>query len=147
MTPLQPRMLAGRQGDAGLDNGSMLALVAISVGAALGALLRWGLGLALNTLFPALPLGTLAANLIGGYLVGLAVGLFTLHADWPPELRLFVITGFLGGLTTFSTFSAEVVQALQQGRLGWAAATVGVHVAGSVALTFGGLATAMLFRP
>lgn len=124
----------------------MFAVAAISAGAALGALLRWGLGLALNALFPALPLGTLAANMLGGYLVGLAIGVFTLHANWPPELRLFVITGFLGGLTTFSTFSAEVVHALQQGRVGWAAATVGVHVVGSVALTFAGLATATLLK-
>jgi len=124
----------------------MLAVVAISLGAALGALLRWALGLGLNTLFPALPLGTLAANWLGGYLVGLAVGLFTLHADLPPEWRLFVITGFLGGLTTFSTFSVEVVAAMQQGRLGWAAATVALHVVGSVALTFAGLASATAFR-
>jgi CrcB protein len=124
----------------------MLAVVAISLGAALGALLRWGLGLGLNAVFPALPLGTLAANWLGGYLVGLAVGLFSLHTELPPEWRLFVITGFLGGLTTFSTFSAEIVHALQQGRLGWAAATVGLHLAGSVALTFAGLATSMAFR-
>jgi fluoride exporter len=123
----------------------MLAIIAISLGAALGALLRWGLGLGLNALFPALALGTLAANWLGGYLVGLAVGLFTLHTDLPPEWRLFVITGFLGGLTTFSTFSAEVVAALQQGRMGWAAATVGLHVLGSVALTFAGLASSTAF--
>ncbi len=124
----------------------MLAVVAISLGAALGALLRWGLGLGLNAVFPALPLGTLVANLLGGYLVGLAVGLFSLHQELPPEWRLFVITGFLGGLTTFSTFSAEVVHALQQGRMGWAAATIGLHLAGSVALTFAGLASSMAFR-
>jgi fluoride exporter len=122
------------------------AVAAISLGAALGALLRWGLGLGLNAAFPALPLGTLAANLLGGYLVGLAVGLFSLHGELPPEWWLFVITGFLGGLTTFSTFSAEVVHALQQGRLGWAAATVGVHVVGSVVLTFAGIATSTAFR-
>ncbi len=124
----------------------MLAVAAISLGAALGALLRWGLGLGLNALFPALPLGTLAANLLGGYLVGLAVGLFSLHTSLPPEWRLFVITGFLGGLTTFSSFSAEVVDAIQQGRLGWAVATVSVHVLGSVALTFAGLASSGAFR-
>lgn len=124
----------------------MLAVVAVSLGAALGALLRWALGLGLNAAFPALPLGTLTANLLGGYLVGLALGLFSLHTELPPEWRLFVITGFLGGLTTFSTFSAEVVQAMQQGRLGWAAATVGLHLAGSIALTFAGLATSTVFR-
>ena len=124
----------------------LVAITAISLGAALGALSRWVLGLGLNQLFPALPLGTLAANLVGGYLVGLAVALF---AQWPalaPEWRLFVITGFLGGLTTFSTFSAEVVQALQQGRTGWAAATVLVHVTGSLLLTLAGLATPALLR-
>ena len=124
----------------------LLAITAISLGAALGALSRWVLGLGLNQLFPALPLGTLAANLVGGYLVGLAVAVF---AQWPalaPEWRLFVITGFLGGLTTFSTFSAEVVQALQQGRTGWAAATVVVHVTGSLVLTLAGLATPALLR-
>lgn len=124
----------------------MLAVVAVSLGAALGALLRWGLGLALNAVFPALPLGTLVANLVGGYLVGLAVGLFSLHTELPPEWRLFVITGFLGGLTTFSTFSAEVVAAVQQGRLGWAAASIGLHLGGSIALTFAGLATSTAFR-
>lgn len=139
-------MLAAHQAAARLDNRGMLAVLAVSAGAALGALLRWLLGLALNAVFPALPLGTLAANLLGGYLVGLAVGLFALQADWPAEWRLFVITGFLGGLTTFSTFSLEVVNALQQGRLGWAAATAGVHLAGSLALTFAGLATATLLR-
>ena len=122
------------------------SVAAISLGAALGALLRWGLGLGLNAAFPALPLGTLAANLLGGYLVGLAVGLFSLHTELPAEWRLFVITGFLGGLTTFSTFSAEVVHALQQGRLGWAAATVAVHVVGSVVLTFAGIGTSAAFR-
>ena len=124
----------------------LVAITAISLGAALGALSRWVLGLGLNQLFPALPLGTLAANLVGGYLVGLAVAVF---AQWPalaPEWRLFVITGFLGGLTTFSTFSAEVVQALQQGRTGWAAATVVVHVTGSLVLTLAGLATPALLR-
>ncbi len=123
-----------------------MAVLAVSLGAALGALLRWGLGLGLNAAFPALPLGTLLANLIGGYLMGLALGLFSLHTEIPPEWRLFVITGFLGGLTTFSAFSAEVMHALQQGRIGWAALTVGVHVAGSVALCFAGLATSMVFR-
>jgi CrcB protein len=124
----------------------MTAALAISTGAALGALLRWLLGLGLNTAFPALPLGTLLANLLGGYLVGVAVVLLAPQTGMPPEWRLFVITGFLGGLTTFSTFSAEVVHALQQGRLGWAAATVSTHVLGSLVLTFAGMATAGWFR-
>jgi fluoride exporter len=121
------------------------AILAVSLGAALGALSRWGLGLGLNHLFPALPLGTLAANWLGGYFVGLALALL---AQWPlgaPEWRLFVVTGFLGGLTTFSTFSAEVVQALQAGRNLWAAATVATHVLGSLLLTLAGLATPGLF--
>ncbi len=124
----------------------LLAITAISLGAALGAVLRWLLGLGLNHLLPTLPLGTLAANLVGGYLVGLAVALFAQGPALAPEWRLFVITGFLGGLTTFSTFSAEVVQALQQGRTGWAAATVVVHVSGSLLLTLAGLATPALLR-
>jgi CrcB protein len=122
------------------------AVIAISLGAALGALLRWALGLGLNQLMPALPLGTLAANLIGGYLIGLALALFAQAPQLPPEWRLLVITGFLGGLTTFSTFSAEVVNALQQGRLAWAAATISLHVLGSLGLTLLGLATPALLR-
>ena len=122
------------------------AVIAISLGAALGALLRWGLGVGLNHLFPAVPPGTLAANLVGGYLIGLAMALFAQAPDVPPDWRLFVITGFLGGLTTFSTFSAEVVAALQQGRIGWAAATIGTHVMGSLGLTLLGLATPALLR-
>ena len=127
----------------------LTAVIAISLGAALGALLRWGLGVGLNHLWPALPPGTLVANLVGGYLIGLAIALFAQAPQMqpvPPEWRLFVITGFLGGLTTFSTFSAEVVVALQQGRLGWAAATVSAHVLGSLGLTLLGLATPVLFK-
>ena len=122
------------------------AVIAISLGASLGALMRWGLGVGLNHLFPALPLGTLVANLVGGYLIGLALALFAQAPNLPPEWRLFVITGFLGGLTTFSTFSAEVVAALQQGRPGWAAATISTHLLGSLALTLLGLATPTLLR-
>src|SRR5687767_5784014 len=104
------------------------AVIAVSLGAALGALSRWGLAVGLNHAFPALPPGTLLANLVGGYLVGVAVAVFVQLPQLSPEWRLFVITGFLGGLTTFSTFSAEVVHALQQGRTGWALATVATHV-------------------
>jgi CrcB protein len=92
------------------------SILAISVGAALGALLRWLLGLALNNLFPAIPPGTLAANLIGGYIIGVAVVFFGSASSLPPEWRLFVVTGFCGGLTTFSTFSSEIVTLLQQTR-------------------------------
>lgn len=122
------------------------AIIAVSLGAALGALLRWGLGLGMNHWLPALPLGTLTANLVGGYLIGLALALFAQAPQLPPEWRLLVITGFLGGLTTFSTFSAEVVSAMQQGRLAWAAATISLHVLGSLGLTLLGLATPALLR-
>lgn len=122
------------------------AILAISVGASLGAVLRWVLSVGMNHWLPALPLGTLAANLVGGYLIGLAMALLAQNQQLPPELRLFIITGFLGGLTTFSTFSAEVVTALQQGRLGWAAGTVAVHVVGSLLLTIAGLATPALLQ-
>ena len=124
----------------------LAAVVAIALGAALGALLRWGLAVALNGLFPQLPPGTLAANLIGGYLIGVAVALFAQHADWPPAWRLFVVTGFLGGLTTFSTFSAEVVGLLEHGRTGWAFGAIALHVAGSLAATFAGLATVAAWK-
>lgn len=124
----------------------LLTLLAIGLGAALGAMLRFGLSIGLNHLFPALPPGTLVANLLGGYLIGVAIGFFLSAPNLSPEWRLFVITGFLGGLTTFSTFSAEMVQALQGGRLAWAAATVAAHVIGSVVLTFAGLATVTLLR-
>jgi CrcB protein len=118
-----------------------LSILAISAGATLGALLRWALSLHLNPLVPALPLGTLAANLAGGYAVGLAVGWLALHPELPPQVRLFVITGLLGGLTTFSTFSAEVVTHLQDGRLGWALVLGCAHLAGSLVLTALGLST------
>jgi CrcB protein len=118
----------------------------IGVGAALGAVLRWLLGLGLNSLFPAIPPGTLAANLIGGYLVGVGMEALALPLGAGPELRLLLITGFLGGLTTFSTFSAEVARLLQQGRLALAGAEITLHVVGSVALTMLGIATVLLLR-
>ena len=122
------------------------SIVAIAVGSSLGALLRWWLGLALNAHFPAIPPGTLAANLIGGYVIGVAVALFALYGALAPEWRLFVITGFCGGLTTFSTYSAEIVALLQQGRLLWAATHAAVHLAGSVLMTFAGIATVAWLR-
>jgi CrcB protein len=111
------------------------SILSIFIGAGLGALLRWALSLGLNAVFPAIPLGTLASNLIGGFLIGIAAVFFTVKAGLPPEWRLFVITGFMGGLTTFSTFSAEVVTALAQGQLGWALAEAAVHLVGSFTLT------------
>jgi CrcB protein len=108
---------------------------AVGIGAALGAWLRWWLGLRLNALLPSMPLGTLAANLVGGFLVGVAVAYFARHPGLAPEARLAVITGFLGGLTTFSTFSAEVVTLLANGEYLWALGTAGTHLLGSLALT------------
>lgn len=120
--------------------------LAVASGAALGALLRWWLSAALNNGPSPLPLGTLAANLLGGYAIGVAVGVLALQPDLAPTWRLFIITGLLGGLTTFSTFSAEVVQLLQQGRLAWAMGTAGGHLAGSLLLTWAGLASVSAWR-
>ena len=120
------------------------SILAISIGAAAGAILRWLLGTTLNSLFPTIPLGTLAANLAGGYLVGVAMTLFASLPGLAPEWRLLVITGFLGGLTTFSTSSAEVTVLLQQGRFLWAGAAISAHVAGSLLMTLLGIATVVL---
>ena len=122
------------------------SIVAISVGASLGALLRWWLGLALNGLFPTVPPGTLVANVVGGYLVGLAIAFFATYSALAPEWRLLVITGFCGGLTTFSTFSAEIVTLLQQGRATWAFVAAGAHLAGSLLATLAGIATMVWLR-
>ena len=120
---------------------SPLGLAAVGIGAAVGAWLRWALSLALNARIEALPLGTLAANLIGGYLVGLCVALFQDLPQLAPEWRLLLVTGFLGGLTTFSTFSAEAVALLQRGAYGWALLHAGTHLLGSVALCIAGFAS------
>ena len=122
------------------------SILAISLGAALGALLRWQLGSKLNSLFPTIPPGTLAANLIGAYVVGIGIAFFATLSALSPEWRLLVVTGFCGGLTTFSTFSAEVATLLQQGRLSWALGAVAVHVVGSVAMTFAGIGTVYLLK-
>ncbi len=117
-------------------------VLAVFVGAGLGAVVRFALNTRFNPVIPALPLGTLIANLVGGYLVGLVAGLLALKAPLPPELRPLLITGFLGGLTTFSAFSLELAEGLQAGRFGVAATHVLVHVVGSLLLTFLGLQTA-----
>lgn len=122
------------------------SILVISIGAALGALLRWILGLKLNLLFPTLPPGTLIANLIGGYVIGLAIAYFVQHPHMSPEWRLFIITGFCGGLTTFSTFSAETVTLLQQGRFGWAIMMIASHVIGSLLATLVGMWSWYLVR-
>ena len=117
-------------------------IAAVGFGAAFGAWLRWFLGLRLNPVFPTLPLGTLAANLIGGLLMGVAMEILTRHTLLPPEARLLLTTGFLGGLTTFSTFSAEIGTLLMRRELAWAAAGIVAHVAGSLLLTLAGIVVA-----
>ncbi len=117
------------------------ALLAVFVGAGCGACLRYALGETLNRLLPQMPLGTLAANLIGGYAVGVAIAFFAWRTDVSLLWRLALITGFLGGLTTFSTFSAEVVNAFTRGEPGWALAIAASHLAGSLLLTVLGIAT------
>jgi CrcB protein len=124
----------------------LYSFLAIGTGAALGAWLRWGLGLWLNPLHATLPMGTLAANLVGGYGIGLALGWFAHAPGLSPEWRLFVITGLLGGLTTFSTFSAETVQLLLRQQYGWAAGAVALHVLGSCSMTLLGLYTLRAVR-
>jgi CrcB protein len=117
------------------------AVIAISIGSALGALLRWVLGLKFNSAFSAVPPGTLAANLIGGYIIGVAVAYFSQATQIAPEWRLFIITGFCGGLTTFSTFSAEVVALLEADRYPAALSAIAIHVSGSLIMTIAGLAS------
>ena len=114
---------------------------AVGIGAALGAWLRWGFQVGLNPRMPLFPFGTLAANLVGGYLVGIAVAYFMARHDLPPEVRLFVVTGVLGGLTTFSSFSAEVVELLMRGDFAMGVLLAFAHLAGSLVLTFAGFAT------
>ncbi|MBI2380809.1 MAG: fluoride efflux transporter CrcB [Gammaproteobacteria bacterium] len=120
---------------------SPVGLLLVGLGAALGAWSRWALSLALNSLYPALPLGTLAANLVGAYLMGLALGLIDNYGHLSPDIRLFLVTGFLGGLTTFSAFSGEMSLLVE--RQQWSTLGLGLiaHVAGSIALTLAGLAT------
>lgn len=120
---------------------SVAAFAAVGIGAALGAWTRWGLSAALNHILPNLPLGTLAANVIGGYFIGIAVEVLVHHSVLTPEWRLFIMTGFLGGLTTFSTFSAEAVNLLTRNEYGWAFALICAHLVGSLAMTLLGIMT------
>ena len=115
--------------------------VAVGVGAALGAWLRWWLGIWLNSALNQLPLGTLAANLVGGYIIGMAVAFFSYFPALSLEWRLFVITGFLGGLTTFSSFSSEAMSLLLQGQFGWALVHSSLHLFGSIGCCIAGFAT------
>jgi CrcB protein len=117
----------------------MIDFAAVGFGAAFGAWLRWGLSTWLNPRIPHFPLGTLAANLLGGFIIGAALGAFGQFQSLSPELRLFVTTGFCGGLTTFSTFSAETVTLFLRQQYAWAVATVSAHLFGSLAMTLAGL--------
>lgn len=130
---------------AGRDGPLLAALTAVAVGAVLGAWLRWGLSYWLNPRLEQLPLGTLTANLLGGYLVGIAVAVFAAHPALPPFWRLLIVTGFLGGLTTFSTFSAENVALLGSGAWGGALLHGGLHLFGSLVATGAGIASVRLF--
>jgi fluoride exporter len=118
-----------------------LSFIAVGIGGGLGSLLRWALGLRLNAIFPNLPLGTFAANVIAGYIIGVAVAFFARYPNVSVEWRLFIITGLMGGLSTFSTFSAEVVAHLQQGRFGWALGEIAIHLCASLLMTALGIAT------
>ena len=115
--------------------------IAVAIGAVLGAWSRWGLSYLFNALWPSLPPGTLAANLVGAYLIGFSIELFSLHKGIPPEAALLVNTGFMGSLTTFSTFSAEAVTLLTQGQYIWAIFHITSHLVGSLMLTVLGIAT------
>ena len=123
-----------------------LPIVAISVGASIGAVLRWFLAMMLNHLHASIQMGTVAANLSGGYMIGLAVAFFANNQHLPAEWRLLIVTGFLGGLTTFSTFSAEVTDLLQKGDFGVAFTTIAIHLLGSLAMTFLGILTYQMFK-
>jgi len=120
-----------------------MSWLAVAAGAVLGAWLRWGLGLLLNSMHAQIALGTLVANLGGGFLIGMAVAFFAGHPDFLPAWRLFVITGFLDGLTTFSSFSAESMALLQRGDFAWALGHSAMHLVGALACCFAGFA---LFR-
>lgn len=125
----------------------MIGIVgAICAGASFGALARYFLGVSLNSLFPFVPMGTLVANLSGGYIIGIAIGVFTFFPDIDPKWQLFITTGFLGALTTFSSFSAEVVTLLLQQRLFWALLVAFLHIVGSLCMTFLGIYSFTIIR-
>ena len=121
-------------------------ILAIAAGSACGGLLRWVLSQRLNALLPDMPPGTLLANLLAGYIVGLAIAYFAQAPGLSPEWRLLIITGFCGGLSTFSTFSAEIVALLQREQWAWAAGSIAIHVVGSVLMTLAGIASVHFLR-
>jgi CrcB protein len=121
--------------------GGPLSWAAVGLGAAIGAWIRWGLAVWLSNLHAHVQVGTLAANLLGGYLIGIMLGFFSAYPGLAPEWRLFVVTGFLGGLTTFSTFSGESMMLLQRGQYGWALAHSALHLVGAIACCIAGYAT------
>lgn len=122
-----------------------MSWLAVGLGATIGAWLRWCLGMWLNNIHQHIPLGTLVANLVGGFIIGMATSFFFWHNTVSPEWRLFIITGFLGGLTTFSTFSAETVLMLQRGEYIWAGVEILLHVAGSILMCIAGFAAYRYF--
>ncbi|MGH8291562.1 MAG: fluoride efflux transporter CrcB [Steroidobacteraceae bacterium] len=121
------------------------SILAVAIGAGVGAVLRWWLSAKLNAFFPTIPPGTLASNLIGAYVIGAGIAFFAGYPAIPAEWRLMIVTGFCGGLTTFSTFSAELVGLLRNGRVLWAAAELLIHVTGSLLMTLAGMGTVALF--
>jgi fluoride exporter len=125
---------------------SLHTILAIGIGATLGALLRYALSLSMNAFVPHIPMGTLASNLIAAYIVGAGIAFFAAMPNLSPAWRLFVITGLAGGLSTFSTFSAELLTLLREGRLGWSAGLLALHLGGSLLMTMLGMATISLTR-
>lgn len=123
---------------------NLIGLLAVGAGAAVGAWIRWGLGIVLNPVFPTMPLGTLAANMLGGLLMGCAMGVISHYEALPAAVRLLITTGFLGGLTTFSTFSAETVTLLMRQQFGWAAVVILAHLQGSILMTLAGIGVVYL---
>lgn len=126
---------------------NIYGLIAVGVGGALGCWLRWFFSIKLTPIFPQIPLGTLTANLVAGFIIGITIAVFGRYTTLPPEARLFIVTGFLGGLSTFSTFSADVVNLLAREEYFWGGAAIAAHVIGSLVLTLLGMYLAKLLMP